>query len=378
MYMPTCPGRASLPGARWWNRTARLARMQRLDVLVDSPLGFEEWAAARFRDFGKSDYRLVTGFLAVHEATSLQGMVYRLYEERSPDRQGFGRFPPVHVHDALYRGVLDAADRFDESGHEVYVLRRGPEILHHNERRADGTWERAVDTRQVVMGERSRIWSGEESSGFLQRQSELREFMSPEWHDVLDDADVRAAGVMNPLVLLDDTGLADHQRRTARSLEVARQSVGRADEYGSEAARGDSGGESARRIERLRELGATPEELARVVESQREDRRHAGAAASVLRERVGALERAEAAAGAEVARRAGLDPKRQDLEQQGRQLHLALSPARPAVVQALGRAVRAPGRSAQVPGQVSQAPRRAAQVSGSVSQAPVRHRGRSL
>ncbi|MET8453507.1 zeta toxin family protein [Streptomyces sp. NPDC005209] len=313
---------------RWWTRSARLVRIQRLDVLIDSPLGFEEWATGRFREFANRDYALVGAFLAVHEATSLQGMVHRLHEARRPDREGYGRFPPIEIHDAAYAGVLDTADRFDESGHAVYVLRRGPAVLHRNERRPDGSWDLAVSTRQAIIAERQRPWNGQESAAFLQRQGELRAAMTPEWRDILDQVDARAADVINPLTLLDDVRLADYQRQSAHALDAARRLAEQSAEHSKELTRQYRTGESARKIEQLRELGATPEQVARAVDAQREDRWHAGRETSVRNDQVRQLQRTQASVQTETARRAALDPKQRILEQAGRQQHVALHPAR--------------------------------------------------
>ncbi|MEU5599332.1 hypothetical protein [Streptomyces sp. NPDC020298] len=273
-------------------------------------------------------YALVGAFLAVHEATSLQGMVYRLHEARRPDREGYGRFPPVEIHDASYEGVLDTADRFDESGHAVYVLRRGPTVLHRNERRPDGTWDLAVATRQVITAERQRPWSGQESAAFLQRQGELRAAMTPEWRDLLDQVDARAAGVIDPLTLLDDARLSNYQRQFAHALEGARKLVEQATKHNKKLTRQYRTGESAQKIEKLRELGATPDQVARAVDAQREDRWHAGRETTVHNDQVRQLQRVQASVQTETARRAALDPKQRVLEQAGRQHHVALHPAR--------------------------------------------------
>ncbi|MFD4370000.1 zeta toxin family protein [Streptomyces sp. NPDC058486] len=212
--------------SRWWNRSARLLRAQRLDIVVSAPLGGPDWPLARFAEFRRAGYRVGAAFVATHEAMSLQGIVNRYHRARQPDQVGYGRWVAPEIHDQAYSRVLDTMAAIDrqQAVDIVYVARRTGEVLHINESGPQG-WNLGAATSQAVTAERNRPWTLEESARFLQTQGRLRTEMTTERTPLLNSIEQRAIPVINPLAVHDDGQFAARKTEVVQLLHRAQEDL---------------------------------------------------------------------------------------------------------------------------------------------------------
>ena len=156
----------------WWVMAVEHIRRERLDVVITVPFGNADWAGDRMIDFRDAGYRVEVAFVAVHEARSLLSVVDRY--QREHDTNGAGRWVKPEHHDRSYAGVLATADRVDAErlADTVLVVRRGGDVVHSNQRTADG-WERPPGIRQAIEAERARPWTAAETTDFHDRAAAL-------------------------------------------------------------------------------------------------------------------------------------------------------------------------------------------------------------
>ncbi|MFD9033288.1 zeta toxin family protein [Streptomyces sp. NPDC059567] len=312
---------------RWWTRSARLLRAQRLDVVVSAPLAGPGWALERFGEFRRAGYQVGVVFVATHEAMSLQGIINRYHQARQPDQIGYGRWVPPKIHDQGYSGVLNTADGIDRKHavDMVYVARRTGEIVHMNELTTEG-WGFGVATRQTMVAERQRAWSTAESARFLQTQGRLRAELSGEWAPLLNSIEQRAVPVINPLTVHDDTQLAARKSDTIRLIEQAKQELDSAKARVDALKGAHTTGANAARLDELREAGTPPGELRRVRDAMHHDRWIAAVAVwGAPQQRLDDAQHLLDAIANEQQRRTALDPKQQHAEQLARQHLQALT-----------------------------------------------------
>ncbi|MFF7995120.1 zeta toxin family protein [Kitasatospora xanthocidica] len=317
--------RASEDVGSWWPRAARLLRMQRLDVAVSAPLAGWEWANARFADFKRAGYRTEVAFVPTPEARSLQGIADRYQQARRPEVDRWGRWVLPEGHDIAYRGVLDTVDRIDAAVavDAVHVVRRDGVIIHSNES-VDGRWALGVATRQVIEGERSRVWTEAESGDFLHKQGSLRERTSPEWVPLLDEIDRRALNGISPVAVLDDVQLNEQAVLVTRAHAAAVEAQERSQERSKELGERSRGGGNEVRLQDLRARGASEQQLDYARLRLDQTRWAAGLTAWSAGLDVGELASLDERLTSERARRVGLRPEDRAAEQAGREGHRVL------------------------------------------------------
>ncbi|MFD9633686.1 zeta toxin family protein [Streptomyces violascens] len=325
---------------RWWSRSARLLRIQRLDIAVSAPLAGPDWAIDRFTDFRRAGYPIGVAFVATHEALSLQGIVDRYHRDRQNEQIGYGRWIPPQWHDAAYLGVLDTADRIDalRAADTIYVARRDGTILHTNQLDPNGDWTLGMATRQVVEADRARPWSTAESAHFLQKQGQLRQELSAEWTPLLDSIDRRAIPVISPLVVHDDTQLAARRTETVGLLQQAEREAEAVKARSKELGEAHRSGANMARLEELRAAGTPVGELRQTRDAVHQERWNTNITAFGLGRRVAGANQLLEAIGQEQQRRTGLDAKQSGREARARQQMQALAaqPATPAPPRAEG------------------------------------------
>ncbi|MFK4600500.1 zeta toxin family protein [Streptomyces pristinaespiralis] len=305
---------------RWWTRTARLLRAQRLDIVISAPLAGPDWALARFAEFRKAGYgEIGVAFVATHEAQSLQGIVAR-YHQGHHDI-GYGRWIPPQWHDAAHAGVLDTADRIDAraAADRVYVARRDGTLVHTNQLDHSSTWTLGGATRQAIEAERKRRWTGEESAQFLQTQGRLRIEMSAEWAPLLDSIDRRAIPVIAPLTVHDDAQLAARRLESTRLLRHAERELETAQEHGKHLLDQHRAGGNAARIEELQAAGTPPEEVRQARDRMHQERWGVNITTFDLSRRAAGAKELVDAVTQETQRRTELTPKQRQHEAQARQ-----------------------------------------------------------
>ena len=174
-------------GDVWWTKAQEYAIAGRHDVVLETAMFTRaeyEDIAARFRAAG---YRVDTAIVAVPEATSRLGVLGRFWSEVV--EVGHGRYIERAGHDATYAGVMRAAAALDAGrlSDNVFVFRRGGEVIYHNHLDADGQWARPARAAEALQAERTRLWTEAEQRWFDTNVERLRNEIDPRWRPEVDE-----------------------------------------------------------------------------------------------------------------------------------------------------------------------------------------------
>jgi predicted ABC-type ATPase len=211
----------SVDGRKWMAKVHAYSIEQRYDVIMESamtkPADFLE-PIQQYRDAG---YRVEVAVLAVPEALSRLGVLDRYYGEVMAS--GRGRVIDSEVHDATYRGVLDAVGLIDRDrlAHHVFVLRRGNETIYANKLDPDDNWTDEPLAQEATQAERTRLWTETETYRFRKSVGPLRQashtnahLLPRDWNLQLDRVEELAIPLI-PRGLDSTSGLAPARNATA-------------------------------------------------------------------------------------------------------------------------------------------------------------------
>ncbi|WP_089102057.1 zeta toxin family protein [Streptomyces hyaluromycini] len=117
-------------------------------------------------------YGIDVAFIAVDDLRSKQGVISRYLEARQAVGYGRSAFDDMNGH--YYKGVLRVADLADQllQGKyidAVHVVRRGGDVLYSSSSPGSGR------TRDIIIAERRRPWTGEEKKAFIETQNRIEE-----------------------------------------------------------------------------------------------------------------------------------------------------------------------------------------------------------
>ncbi|WP_051857080.1 zeta toxin family protein [Streptomyces sp. NRRL S-1868] len=198
---------------RWQAEVEAHARACRYDVVAEEALADPAaWrsSAAAYRQAG---YRVEFVALAVPEAVSQLGVLDRYLRLAEQDRP---RYVSWDNHDACAAALPEALADI-EARHladRVVVVQRAAEVLYANELASDGRWSRPAGAREVLLAERSRLWSAAETGVFRRQLADAdRRTYDPrlpeDWALAVRRNAERAAALAEPL------------RRTAQARTAA-------------------------------------------------------------------------------------------------------------------------------------------------------------
>uniref|UniRef100_A0AAU2JYS6 UDP-N-acetylglucosamine kinase n=1 Tax=Streptomyces sp. NBC_00049 TaxID=2903617 RepID=A0AAU2JYS6_9ACTN len=189
-------------GRAWMAQAEEYVRTHRLHAIIQETSQNASAVQDKMLAYRTAGARVEALFMGVPQAMSNQGIVNR-YLEQLADR-GQGRLTVQSNADESYRGILDLADRLDDSApvHLVSIYRRGEtKPRYSNTTDRSGDWANPPNLRQALEAERAQPWTTAESETFVATQLRLRKAchgLGPEWPERLARIEQQAAPLLTP------------------------------------------------------------------------------------------------------------------------------------------------------------------------------------
>ncbi|MFJ3877166.1 zeta toxin family protein [Streptomyces sp. NPDC090077] len=191
-------------GRAWMAQAEEYVRTHRLHAIIQETSQNTAAVEDKMLAYRNAGARVEALFMQVSQAMSNQGIVNRYFEQLA-DR-GQGRLTVQANADESYRGILDLADKLDDSAvvHLANIYRRGeskPRYSNSNSTLGSGDWAGPPTLRDALEAERSRPWTAAESEAFVATQMRLRERshgLGPEWPKRLAMIEQQAAPLLTP------------------------------------------------------------------------------------------------------------------------------------------------------------------------------------
>ncbi|MER7512205.1 zeta toxin family protein [Streptomyces lavendulae] len=212
-------------GRAWMAQAEEYVRVHRLHAIIQETSQNAPAVEAKMVAYRQAGARVEALFMGVPKAMSDQGIVNRYFEQLA-DR-GQGRLTVQSNADESYRGILDLADRLDDSAVVTMasIYRRGESKPRYSNT-VDGDWVSLPALADALQAERTRPWTTAESEAFVATQLRLRETsrgLGPQWADRLARIEQAAA----PLLTAEAAQRLNPQRPSAAAARSRSTTVRR-------------------------------------------------------------------------------------------------------------------------------------------------------